>query len=99
MTKRDYTKFSSKKDEEVIEQVSEEIIEDEPAKQVIGIVSNCKKLNVRKHPSQNAEVLCEIPCDLQVVIEENESTEDFYKVCTFSGIEGFCMKKFIMIDQ
>lgn len=28
-----------------------------------------------------------------LVIYENESTEEFYKVYTASGIEGFCMKK------
>jgi hypothetical protein len=32
------------------------------------------------------------------MIDEKESTEEFYKVCTAAGIEGFCMKKFIAIQ-
>ena len=28
----------------------------------------------------------------------DESTEDFYKICTESGINGYCLKKFIEIQ-
>ena len=64
----------------------------------IGIVTNCKKLNVREKPTVEAPVVCEIVCQTELMIDEKESTEEFYKVCTAAGIEGFCMKKFIAIQ-
>mgnify|MGYP002685185427 CR=1 FL=1 len=64
----------------------------------IGLVSNCKKLNVREKPTVEAPVVCEIVCRTELMIDEKESTEEFYKVYTAAGIEGFCMKKFIAIQ-
>ena len=70
---------------------------DESEEIKIGLVSNCK-LNVREKPTVEAPVVCEIVCQTELMIDEKESTEEFYKVCTAAGIEGFCMKKFIAIQ-
>lgn len=64
----------------------------------IGVVSNCKKLNVRERPAVDAPIICEVVYQTELMIDEKESTEEFYKVCTTEGIEGFCMKKFIAIQ-
>ena len=64
----------------------------------IGLVANCKSLNIRDGPTVDAPVICEVACQTELMIEEADSTEDFYKVCTTAGIEGFCMKKFIAIQ-
>mgnify|MGYP001336233650 CR=1 FL=1 len=64
----------------------------------IGFVTNCKKLNVRKEPKTDSDIVCEIDYQTELMIDENESTEEFYKVFTTTGIEGFCMKKFIEIQ-
>ncbi len=64
----------------------------------IGLVANCKRLNIREGPTVDAPVTCEVACQTELMIEEADSTEDFYKVCTAAGIEGFCMKKFIAIQ-
>lgn len=79
--------------------VSESDPEPEQEKSIIGIVTDCLKLRVRKQPNTAAEVLCEIDALSEVQIDEKESTEEFYKVCTEAGIEGFCMKKFIAVKQ
>lgn len=63
-----------------------------------GVVSGVNKLNVRKEPSTDAEVVCVIPVNTEVLIDLEESTEDFYKVCTSAGIEGFCMKAYISVE-
>jgi len=42
-------------------------------------------------------LFCEVDYQTELMIDENESTEEFYKVFTIAGIEGFCMKKFIAI--
>lgn len=65
----------------------------------IGVVTGCGKLNVRKGPSSAALIVCEIERQTEVMIDESESTEDFYKVCLASGVDGFCMKKFIEVQS
>lgn len=87
--------------------VAEETVEptvevEEPVtaiKTIYGVVNGCNLLRVRKTPSTDAEVLCEIDVNSKVEVNEEKSTVDFYKVCTEAGIEGFCMKKFIKIES
>ena len=62
-----------------------------------GIVANCKMLNVRKGPSAKADIISIIRNGAVVEINNDASTEDFYKVVTDDNIAGFCMKKFIEI--
>lgn len=62
-----------------------------------GRVYGCAKLNVRKAPDAKADVICTIPCHAEVEINVDKSTEDFYKICTSSGVEGFCMKTYIIM--
>ena len=64
---------------------------------IIGHVVRCAKLNVRKVPDADAEVLGTILAGAEVMIDESESTDDFYNVCTASGFEGFCMRQFIEV--
>lgn len=61
-----------------------------------ALVVNCKRLNVRKKPDMNSDVLEIIVENDEVEIEElNDS--DFYKVITSSGVSGFCVKKYISV--
>ena len=69
----------------------------EPENQKFGKVSNCKKLNIRKLPSRDAEIVSELVEGSEVMIDEKESTALFYKICTEHGIEGYCMKDFIKV--
>lgn len=71
----------------------------EPKKPVRGVVVDCFNLNVRTGPSKDFDVICEIPSNTEVEINESESSGDFYKICTASGVEGFCMKKFIEVRK
>ena len=64
----------------------------------IGVVTNCNKLNVREEPSLEAGIICEVDSQTELMIDERESTDEFYKVFTASGLEGFCMKKFISVQ-
>ena len=65
---------------------------------VIGTVTNCKNLNVRKHPSQSSESIQIICAGSEVKINKNESTAEFYKVCTAGGTEGYCKKQYIKVN-
>lgn len=75
------------------------VVESEPDVETvhhIGHVVGCTRLNVRKAPKPRAEIICEINCGDKVEIDKDQSTVDFYKICTVSGIEGYCVKTYIL---
>lgn len=80
--------------EAVVEPVVEPVIE--PISHV-GIVTGCKKLNVRSEASIKGNVVCIIAENDAVVIDVNASVDGWYKVYTEAGVEGYCMAQYIMI--
>lgn len=62
-----------------------------------GKVVDCDLLNVREHAFADANIVCKINKDDEVIINKDKSTDDFYKICTVTGIDGYCMKRFIAI--
>ena len=74
-----------------------EVQEDKEEVVISGKVVDCDLLNVREQASSDANVVCKINKDDEVIVNKDESTNDFYKVCTATGIEGYCMKRFIAI--
>lgn len=98
MSRRNYyaTEVDSEGNLELTD-ITEEI--EESINSITGIVSDCKKLRVRNAPGLDSNVICEIEVDSKVEIDESESTEDFYKICTETGIDGYCMKRFIKIES
>lgn len=114
MNFKNYSKYSNQnnknfnhqamveKNEETVQAIADEIIEEivNPVEEEIvnGFVSGCKRLNVRSKGSLDADVLCVINQNAEVLVHRTETdSSDFYKVSTASGIEGYCMKKFITI--
>lgn len=87
--------------EEIIHSIMDDYMEEEVSVEEVtpikGVVVNCQKLRVRKAASPDAGVLCEIAVNAEVVIDEKKSTNEFYKVCTEAGVEGYCMKQFIAV--
>lgn len=61
----------------------------------ISTVIGCEKLRVRPTPDTDQEEIALIDRDTVVNISLEDSTEDFYKVKTDDGVEGYCMKSFI----
>ena len=64
-----------------------------------GRVINCSKLNVRQYPTLHADVLCCLDENTEIEIDEDKSTSEFYAICTPTGLEGFCLKKFVEIHK
>ena len=103
---KNYNQMSKKNYDETVEQVETPIDETpietepvEPAKpEPIEGTVNCEKLNVRSDATIDSEPVGIINRDSKVFIYEDESTEEFYKVCTATGLEGYCMKKFISVQ-
>lgn len=86
--------------EEALDEMEEVGDEEEPVMEsdvLIGIVEGCSQLNVRVLPDANARIVCAINSGTELMIDQPSSNEEFYKICTSAGIEGFCMKKFISV--
>ena len=109
MTNTNYNKMSMKQHnetaelleriDEIIPQPSEieELVEETPEPMIEGMVTGCDQMYVRSEASIDSEPLGIIKRDAILRIYESESTNDFYSVCTETGLTGFCVKKFISI--
>lgn len=83
---------------EPVEPVVEEPVVETPEPTTIeGVVSGCAQMYVRSEAFVESEPVGIIKSGTKVQIFETESTDDFYSVCTETGLEGFCMKKFISV--
>lgn len=94
--------------EETTGEVTEEVTEPEvivPSiennvenNEVIGKISGFKKLYVRKEASKDSEPVGIVTDKDDLSIDVARSTDDFYKVITSNGLEGYCVKEFVKID-
>lgn len=74
--------------------------EDNSGTNLLAVVVNCTKLNVRKEARKDADVDCVIAKGNKVTVDLDASTEDFYKIHTVVNdvlVEGYCVKDFIEI--
>lgn len=98
--------MSNKNYESLVVDDSSEIVEDisvtetdEKVAEVFGVVTDCMRLNIREEPTKNSVVVTIVAYLDELKIDLGNSTDDWYAVCTASGVEGFCMKKFVAIRQ
>ena len=99
---------STNEAEETTEEVTEEVTEPEvivPSiennvenNEVIGKISGFEKLYVRKEASKDSEPVGIVTDKDDLSIDVARSTDDFYKVITSNGLEGYCVKEFVKID-
>lgn len=95
MSKRErYNKMYNAEPKPVCE-VEEAPVIPEPVSTMIGMVVGCGKLNVREQPSVTANIVCVMPVSSEIEVYADYVNGDWYRVCTASGIEGFCMKQYI----
>lgn len=113
MSKHNYSKYSNnnyKKQHDVVEEtpvVEEPVVAPAPEVEVEqpqvvapveGKVVDCAKLNVREKPAADAAVVRVIDVDTTVIIDVEKSTDEWFHVCTATGVEGYCMRKFVKAD-
>ena len=92
--------------EEIVEAVEETTT---PVEEVIGKVYNCSKLNIRKKPKTDADVVTTVAVGQVLTIDESKSKDDWFKVefeipdsknkLSNNVYEGYCMKKYIKIEK
>lgn len=101
--KKNYNKISTEKaTEEKVETVEivepaetvEEAVEDKP--NIVGKVVKCTKLNVRKNPKKDAEILKVITVNTRIDIDPDKSNKTWYKL---ANADGYVMKEFIEINK
>ena len=85
------------KEEVKIEEAKEEIIasvEEINTKKFVVVITD--RLNVRKGPSKDTEVLNIVSKDEKLLINDPKLIEGFYSITTSSGIKGYVMKEFVV---
>ena len=85
--------------EEAAAEPVEQAVEETPKKESkVGVVTNCQKLNVRREATLENNIITTLLAGAVLVIDEDGSTDKFYKVITETGLEGYCMKQFIELS-
>lgn len=82
---------------EDVEEVEEVSLEDTVVETTFGVVCDCTKLNIRKSPNPNADKVAVVNVDSNLMIDLDNSTGNYYKVCTESGVEGYCLKEYVAV--
>lgn len=97
-------KTKSKKEEVMVEETTTvetpEVEQVEAEKVLLGVVSNCTQLYIRKKAVKTnnpADVVCIVNAGAKLTIDEAKSNKNWYKVTTEDGKEGFCMKDYVTI--
>ena len=93
---KNYKNYSKPNNQVEEPQIAEEEVS-KPKKQMIGVVIDCSSLNIRAKSNINSEIIATVKAGTELLFNEDESVNEWYKVCTEAGIEGFCMKKYISI--
>lgn len=75
-------------DETTIEEQKEEV-------ECKGLVTGCSKLFVRTEPTKDCNPAGVINENDEVIIDMENSTNDYYKIVTTEGLEGYCLKTYI----
>lgn len=92
-------KATAASEEPAVQAEPEKISVKEEPTTLFGVVTDCLRLNIRKEPKGDADVIAVITALSKVQVDTENSTEEFYKVCTETGIEGFCMKKYVALKR
>lgn len=91
---------------EVVPEVTEVVPEVVEVEEIIeapvvveGVISDCTKLNIRSAPSMDGDIVTVLYAGTKLTIDLDQSNDEWYSICTLHGIEGFCMKKFVAINE
>lgn len=101
--KKSYNKMYIQEEPQTVPEARPDpVVQDEPVhvaepKVGAGVVVGCVKLNVREHPSSDANVLDMLPAMSQVLVDLENKYDDWFHVFTAAGQEGYCMKRFIEV--
>lgn len=64
-----------------------------------GVVDFFNDATVRDKPSVFGDLVCLLKNGSVVEIDEKTSTKDFYSICTSAGVEGYCLKMYLTVEE
>lgn len=64
-------------------------------KTVEGMVVGCARLNVRAEANLFSDVICTLNAQSEIEINVEKSDNEWFYICTASGLEGYCMRKYV----
>ena len=62
-------------------------------------IANCLRLHIYSEPSTDSDIVCKVRYLTELDVDFDNSTEEYYKVCTAIGAEGFCQKELVTIQE
>ena len=75
---------------------TDETVESEPTKTEIGKV-NCIRLKIRNKPSMGGSIVCLARVGDELTIDRSKYYDEWLKVTTVDGLEGFCRQDFVTV--
>lgn len=81
--------------ENITETETETVTETNSGAVGIGVVTKCARLNVRSKASTTGDVVTVLNLGDKVKIDVDNSTDEWFKIITNDGVDGYCMKKFV----
>lgn len=106
MNQKSYERFVKKNDDvkndyvknaEVIDEKKVEVEKPKKENKQKAVVTDCLLLCLREKPTTNSLVLKELVALSEVEVDLKNSTDSFYKVKTEEGLEGYCMKNYLVL--
>lgn len=76
-----------------------EVEKPERKEPITGTVVGCRLLNIRTEPDIDSDVVCVVPELSTLAVDLSESSNGWFHVYTPAGVEGYCMKKYVVFDQ
>lgn len=67
--------------------------------QQVGVIVNCMMTHIYADPDEDSAIIFCVTCLSEVMVELQFCDDEFYKVCTACGVEGYCKKKFVAIRE
>ena len=67
---------------------------------LVGVVKGCSKLNIREGAGKDFDVITVVEEGTVVMIDYPiDVASDWFKIYTEAGIEGYCMKQFVTVNN
>lgn len=92
----DYTTNFNDRDDFIDVENVEETVEEDDTK--LGKV-DCDLLNIRPEANTNGDPVTQVKRGEELLIMSGlDDRSDWYYICTAAGIEGYVMKRFVVVD-
>ena len=84
----------------VEEEIYKEDVTDDNVRIEYGTVTGCAKLNIRKEPNLDSDIVGVIDSGTELMVDHDHDFSDWYSVeCLSKNIRGYCKAEYVSINQ